>query len=151
MTHNSMSSEIPFVDAPFAAQLSGLSPTMITYLSRIDVLRATGHEQPQRGKRRSFTFSDVLFLRVIAELLGKGIEVKRLGTALQKAKADTETWIHVTKSPQRYLVTDGTELFIRNAGQLESKTFNGQFAFAFVVDLREAQKRLSESWPRKAA
>ena len=120
---------------------------MITYLSRIDVLKATGHEKPQRGKRREFTFADVLFLRVIAALLSKGIEVKRLGAALKKAKADSDSWVNVSKAPHRFLVTDGTELFIRGEGTLESKTFNGQFAFAFVVDLREAKNRLSKIWP----
>ena len=146
-----MSKEIDPIDAATAANLSGLSPTMITYLSRIDVLKPQGHEKPQRGKRRQFTFTDVLFLRVISELLSKGIEVKRLGSALMRAKGDAEAWKSISKAPGRYLVTDGTELYIRREGQLESKTFNGQLAFGFVLDLAVAEAALMKSWPKRHA
>lgn len=140
----------PSVDARKAALLSGLSPSMITYLSRIEVFRPSSHAEPQRGKRRMFTFTDVLFLRVIGELLAKGIEVKRLGAALRDAKADAEGWLDIKQSPRRFLVTDGAELFVRREGQLESKTFNGQLAFGFVFDLRETHKQLLKRWPEPA-
>ena len=126
---------------------------MITYLGRIDILRPTGQGAPGRGKRRLFTFTDVLFLKVIAQLLGKGIEVKRLGAALRKAQGSVD-WEQIKRAPGRFLVTDGTELFMRREGQLESKTFNGQLAFGFVIDLYEAHRSLREKWPmalRKAA
>lgn len=143
----SENSNIPSVTARQAAHLSGLSETMVTYLSRIDVLKATGQTTSQRGKPRKFTFSDVLFLRVISDLLSKGIEVKRLGAALRRAKSDADEWLDIKRAPGRFLVTDGTELFLRKAGQLESKTFNGQLAFGFVIDLQEAHRTLSETWP----
>jgi DNA-binding transcriptional MerR regulator len=140
----------PSVDAAKAAILSGLSPTMITYLSRIEVFKPASHSSPQRGKRRVFTFADVLFLKVIADLLAKGIEVKRLGAALRRAKEDSGDWLNIKQSPRRFLVTDGTELFVRREGQLESRTFNGQLAFGFVFDLRETHRELLAKWPDAA-
>lgn len=130
-----------------ASELSGLTTHMIIYLDRIDVLKASGSPRA-RGRRRLFTFCDVLFLRLIAELLAKGIEVKRLGQALKRAKSEADAWLDVKKQPRHYLVTDGTEVFIRRKGRLESKTVDRQFAFTFVLDLAMAHAPLADVWPR---
>jgi len=121
---------------------------MITYLGRMDILRPT---YGGRGRARLYAFGDVLFLKVIAEMLSRGIEVKRLKEALQRARAESELWIDIRRAPRRYLVTDGAELFVRNQGKLESKTKNGQLAFAFVLDLAPAHRAVAEAWPKQAA
>lgn len=130
-----------------ASELSGLTPHMITYLGRIEVLVPAGSE-PGRGRRRLFTFADVLFLKLIADFLARGIEVKRLGEGLRRAKADAESWLDITKKPRRFLVTDGTEVMVRSKGTLESKTMNGQLVFAFVLDMAFAHASLKEKWPQ---
>jgi DNA-binding transcriptional MerR regulator len=134
----------PFVTIHDAARLTGLSAHMITYLGRIDLVRPS---RAGRGRPRQFTFSDIIFMRLIADLLKRGIEVKRLKHSLQKAKAQTELWIDIRHAPSRYLVTDGTEVFIQRQGQLESKTLNGQLAFAFVLDMGIAHRAVAASWP----
>jgi DNA-binding transcriptional MerR regulator len=144
MNHNNTKN--PSVNIRQAAKLAGLSPHMITYLGRIEVLTPTVRG---RGRTRLYTFSDVLFLRVIADLLARGIEVKRLRQALQRARSECALWIDIRRTPHRYLVTDGTELFIRNRGHLESKTRNGQLAFAFVLDLAPAHRALVGLWPEQ--
>jgi len=133
-----------------AAELSGLSAHMLTYLSRIEVLIPSGNE-PGRGRRRLYTFSDVLFLRVIAELLIRGIEVKRLGKALKRAKDEADTWLDVRSRPHHFLVTDGTEVMLKKKGQLESITAGGQLVFAFVLDIAAAHKPLAQAWPTQNA
>jgi DNA-binding transcriptional MerR regulator len=120
---------------------------MITYLGRTDLLNPAHRG---RGRARLFTFNDVLFLKVIADLLARGIEVKRLRDALKRARLESELWIDIRRAPRRYLVTDGTELFVRRRGQLESKTKNGQLAFAFVLDLEPTHKAVAQSWPKDA-
>jgi len=137
----------PTVSISQAARLSGLSAHMITYLSRTDILSP---KVRGRGRTRLYTFSDVLFLKVIADLLARGIEVRRLRQALQRARAECELWIDIRQSPRRYLVTDGTELFIRHRGRLESKTKEGQLAFAFVLDLDPTHKAVSQVWPKQS-
>lgn len=133
-----------------AAELSGLSTHMLTYLGRIEVLIPSGNSGG-RGKRRMYTFSDVLFLRMIAELLSKGIEVKRLGQALRRVKAEADDWLEMKARPRHLLVTDGTEVMLRKRGELVSKTMNGQLVFAFVLDVAAAHKPLAEAWPRPVA
>ena len=129
-----------------AAELSGLTAHMLTYLGRIEVLIPSGN-LPGRGRKRLYTFSDVLFLRVIAELLARGIEVKRLGKALKRAKDEADTWLDVRDRPHHYLVTDGTEVMLKKKGQLESITTGGQLVFAFVLDIAAAHRPLAEAWP----
>jgi len=138
----------PYVDVVKASALSGLSVHMITYLGRIDVVHPTG--AGGQGRRRLYTFNDVLFLRVIAELLGRGIEVKRLGAALKRAKAEADLWGDVRAAPRHYLVTDGTEVFLRRKGRLESKTVDRQLTFAFVLDLGHAHAPIVAGWPSTA-
>lgn len=132
-----------------AAELSGLTAHMITYLSRIEVLLPSGNPGG-RGRRRLYTFSDVLFLRMIADLLARGIEVKRLGKALRRVKSEADDWLDVKTRPRHFLVTDGTEVMLRRKGQLESKTLNGQLVFAFVLDVAAAHKPLAQIWPKVA-
>lgn len=132
-----------------AVELSGLTAHMITYLGRIEVLIPSGNVGG-RGKRRLYTFSDVLFLRLIADLLARGIEVKRLGKALRRVKAEADDWLDLKARPRHFLVTDGTEVMLRRKGQLESKTMNGQLVFAFVLDVAAAHKPLAEAWPKAA-
>lgn len=140
-------SSIPAVTIKKASELSGLSTHMLTYLGRIDVLIPSG-SLPGRGRKRLYTFSDVLFLKMIAELLTRGIEVKRLGEALKRVKAEADGWLNVRACPRQFLITDGTEVMIRKKGQLESKTLNGQYVFAFVLDIAAAHRPLAEAWPR---
>ena len=135
----------PAIPVADAARLSGLSVDMITYLGRVDILKAT--HGGGRGSRRLFTFGDVLFLKTIADLLARGIEVARLKSGLRKARAEVQGWIDIRTAPRYFLVTDGTELFVRRRGELESKTMNGQLAFAFVVDLAASHRTISSAWP----
>jgi len=137
----------PSVSIQDAVRLTGLSDHMITYLGRTDILRPS---KSGRGRARRFTFSDVLFLRLIADMLKRGIEVRRLKDSLQKARAQTEVWIDIRNAPTRYLVTDGTEVFVQREGELESKTLNGQLAFAFVLDLGLVHRVVSNAWPKPA-
>lgn len=139
----------PSVPISGAAALSGLSSHMITYLGRMDILTASGGTGRGRGRRRMYTFNDVIFLRVIADLLSKGIEVKRLGQALQRARLESDAWIDIRKAPGTYLITDGTEVFVRRKGNLESKTTDRQLAFAFVLDLNLVHRDIAGAWPER--
>ena len=135
----------PAIPVIQAANLSGLTVDMITYLGRVDILKPS--LGGGRGSRRLFTFSDVLFLKVIADLLARGIEVSRLKASLRKARSEADTWIDIRRAPRHYLVTDGTELFVRRKGELESKTMDGQLAFAFVLDLLPTHRQIVAGWP----
>lgn len=136
----------PSITINQAAALSGLKIDMITYLGRVDILKPT--MGGGRGSRRLFTFNDVIFLKLIAELLSKGIQVSKLKSSLNRARIEAASWIDIRQSPRHYLVSDGAELFVRRKGQLESKTMNGQLAFAFVLDLSTTHRQIADAWPK---
>lgn len=91
-----MNKNIAGVSILQASKLCGLSVHMITYFGRIDVLKPTIGGQ---GRQRLYSFNDVAFLRVISDPLSKGIEVKRLGEALRRARAQSATWLTSKRPP----------------------------------------------------
>lgn len=141
----------PSVSARQAAHLSGLSLSMLNYLCRTEILPPSGGNRRGRGRKRLYTFSDVLFLRVTAALLDRGIEVRRLSKALQAARADATNWLDIRRKPSAYLITDGTEVFVAKRGRLESKTSDRQYAFAFVLDIASHHGALTANWPNARA
>ena len=136
----------PVIPILEAARLSGLKYDMVVYLGRNEIVTPSGN-LGGRGRRRLYTFSDVIFLRVIADLLRRGIEVKRLKAALKRTRAETAIWVDIRRDPRRYLVTDGIDLYVRAKGRLESKTWNRQLTFAFVLDLGAVHKEIADAWP----
>lgn len=114
---------------------------MVDYLCRQGILPPTGLAAGprSRGRARVYSFGDVVMLRVLASLLHSGISVARLKRSLE-ALRNFHPEITPTSLPSRYLVTDGQQVFLRKkANALETLDRNGQFIFAFVVELRKVR------------
>lgn len=127
------------VDAQRACALSGVSRPMLDYLSREEMLLPSGSSDRKRGKRRLYTFGDVVVLRVIGRLLASGIEVRRLRRGLKKLQQRTAASTPGELS-FRYLVTNGAEIFLKGPdGKFETLTGGGQLAFAFLIDMRHSE------------
>jgi DNA-binding transcriptional MerR regulator len=121
-------------DIHTAAKLSRLSKPMLDYLCRTDLVVPAKPRRRGRGRRRQYTFRDVVILRVIAKLLSSGISVRRLRKGLKILRERADGLGH--RSEKSYLVTDGREVFVRRSiDVLESLTNRGQMAFAFLVDI----------------
>lgn len=136
-----------------AAELSGLRPPMVDYLCRQGILPPTGPTTGprSRGRARSYTFGDVVMLRVLAGLLRSGISVARLKRSLE-ALRKFHPEITPTSLPSRYLVTDGQRVFLRNkANALETLDRNGQLVFAFVIELRSVRDEVARQIRNAAA
>lgn len=119
-----------------ACELSGLSPTMLDYLIRERFISASASKARGRGRARLFTFGDIVTLKVIRHMLRSGIEIRKLAGGLRKFRAKTRKTTF-TNLPYRFLVTDGTDIFLEEDGKLESLTQDGQLAFLFLVDLKQ--------------
>lgn len=138
---------IQCVDAARAAALADISRAMLNYLSRENLIVASG-SRGHRGTRRLYTFGDVVALRVIGKMLRSGIEVRRLKRGLN-AIHDRIKNDGPEDNALRCLATDGTDLFLWNVdGTLESLTSNGQLAFGFLIDLMEPRTYLQTQWPK---
>jgi DNA-binding transcriptional MerR regulator len=132
-----------------ACRFSGISPTMLDYLTREKFITPSASLRRGRGVRRVYTFGDLLTLRVIAQLLRSGIEISRLRRGLrnlQKRMAKAAPGA----LPFRFLVTDGTDVFFRDQITVESLTRDGQFAFAFLIDMHRYDKLVGATPSRSA-
>jgi DNA-binding transcriptional MerR regulator len=117
-------------------------PWMVDYLCRHGIVEPSGRKAPGRGRPRLFTFSDIVMLRAIHDLLKHGISVKRLVDNLKKYKKTIRS-IKPNDIPFRYMVTDGINVFFVNDGDkhlAQRADFAGQYCFSFFVDLENAQK-----------
>ncbi len=128
--------------------LTGLSRYMIGYLDREGIVKPTNSRIRVRGKKRRYTFQDVVLLRIVKDLLNQGISVKRLKEAISKIRKD-HVYKNCTPFPFRYLVANGKDVLFKHESQIYEDLKTGQFAFSFIVDAqkvyedirREALKR----------
>lgn len=138
------------VTAKRAADLSGLSLTMVDYLARMGIVTPSGSPPGKRGIRRRFTFGDVVSLKIIKGLLESGIEISRLKSALRQLRQNLKN-TPLGPLPFRYIVTNGAELFLTaEDGALETiSKARGQLAFAFLIDAQASATEILNA-PRQA-
>lgn len=52
--------------------------------------------------------------------------------------------ITLTSLPASHVVTDGNDLYLRREGETVERLFDGQFSFAFVVELAQLRQEVVE-------
>jgi DNA-binding transcriptional MerR regulator len=116
---------------------------MLDYLHRHDIVRPTLNSTPGKGKRRHYSFSDLVILRVIGTLLAQGLPVKNLKIAFSQLKQRIPL-LGGDLSSKLYLVTDGQSVYWhRSREELIDLTASGQLAFAFVLDARRVHNEVA--------
>ena len=121
-----------------AARVAGLSTHMLNYLCRHKVVSPSGPRG--RGRQREYSFADILLLRLVARLLKQGVSIlrfKKTCRLLESRRLNVKELLRC-----RYLVTNGTEIFLRDDRVLECIE-SGQTTFAFVLDLEPVRKKVS--------
>ena len=114
---------------------------MLDYLAREGFIMPSGGGPRGRGNPRRFTFGDLILLKVIARLLSSGIEVRRLSKSLRALQSRFDNPDAIAEKAQ-YLLSDGTDIYLTEAGGLEALTSNRQLAFAFLVDLGACRREI---------
>ncbi len=144
----SMTLKIDKVSATKAAAICGLgTAAMIDYLERSDVFVPAKRRVKRKGKKREYTFRDLLVLKTIGTLLASGSSVAALKSALRqfqsdKWSADRASLAHGTEV-LRYVVISGRDvLYARGHQSLFDMTRGGQMVFNFVVDLDALHSQL---------
>lgn len=127
-----------------AARLGDLSTYMVHYLCRERLLEPSGRSARGRGKRRAYTFGDVVMLRALARFLKSGISVANLKRSLRELRK-RHPEITPNSLPSKFVVSDGKQVYFRNRHEaLESLDGSGQFVFAFVIELRQLRDEVLE-------
>ena len=127
-----------------AARLARLSREMVDYLCRTEVLIPTVPGARGRGRRRLYSFGDIVMLRALAKLLERGVSVKALRHSLQALRQHHKD-ITPTSLPAAMLFTDGRVIYFGTKKEVLEELVSGQFAFAFVLELRGLQREVEKA------
>ena len=130
-----------------AVQLTDFkTPHMLDYLHRTGIVRPSRSATPGRGRRRLYTFRDLVLLRSVNHLLRRGLPVRKLKLAIEtmrKKFRDIPLDGHV--GAYRYVLTNGTDAYLVDGeAKIFDLTKNGQMAFVFMLDVETIRNEVAE-------
>jgi DNA-binding transcriptional MerR regulator len=105
-----------------AAKLADITYRQLDYWARTDLVRPSLADASGSGSRRSYSYRDLLELRVIKSLLDAGIKLESVRAAFAYMRQHVDTDIasaHLVISGNDVLLCDGDELVdvMRRSGQ----------------------------------
>jgi len=117
-----------------ACRLTRCTAHQLRYWDRVDLVRPSIQQTGGRpGRRRLYSFRDLVALRVVRSLLDNGMSVQRVRRAWDylRRTADMDTHLSQVK-----LVTDGQSIFrvASDEDQLVDALRDGQLAFFVAID-----------------
>lgn len=117
-----------------ACQLTGCTPHQLRYWDRVDLLRPSIQSTGGRpGRRRLYSFRDLVALRVVKSLLDNGMSVQRVRRAWDYLRRTGDMEGHLSEVR---LVTDGQSIFrvaSDDEGLLDALR-DGQLAFFVAIN-----------------
>jgi DNA-binding transcriptional MerR regulator len=125
------------------AKVSGLSVAMVNYLSRVGIAVPTQPKIAGRGRRRRYSFGEIVFLRAVARLLEAGISVKRLRESFGDLNEKLRK-IGPVPAVLGHLVTDGKSIYFQETSIKIEDLTSGQKCFAFLIELAPLQKEVAK-------
>lgn len=117
-----------------AARLSGLTRAMVDYLCREEIVIPSCDCKRGHGTPRHYAFGDVVALRLVARLSKAGVSSLRLRKGMERLR-QYQPQITLNSLPASHIVTDGQDIYLRGASDSLERATDGQYAFAFVVEL----------------
>lgn len=129
-----------------ARRLTGFKTTyMLDYLYRSAIVRPSKVAAPGRGRRRLYTFADLVLLRSVHHLLSRGLPVRKLKLAVHTMRRRfADIGPDGQLPPDRYLITDGEKVyFVDDNAKVFDLTGEAQMAFAFMLDVETIRKEVA--------
>lgn len=125
--------------------------TMINYLCREGLITPSSDHKIGKGRKRYFTYQDLLILKMYRKLLNAGLSVKKIKNALDETKefkkmlASPEE-IKYRSTGLQYLFTDGEKVyFYKDQQQAIEMGTKGQYIFSFILDLILINRELADN------
>lgn len=134
---------LEWYSASRASRLSGLSLAMVNYLCRERIVVPSCSCPRGYGVPRHYSFGDVVALRLVAKLSAAGVSSLRLKRGMQRLQKHQAN-ITISSLPASHLVTDGRDIYLRRANDSLERAIDGQFAFAFVIELEQVRREVVE-------
>ena len=134
-----------------AAEISRLAgfekPWMLNHLEREQIFVPEVERSRHHGRRRNYTFRDLVVLRAINRMLELGVRPKRLKDAIHAFIAacpdvmgDTTmsaAQVKFAASAGRFIITKNSVLFVHSEEEIVDLLKRGQLAFSFMLDNNE--------------
>ncbi len=118
---------------------------MLDYLHRMGIVRPQYAATPGKGKRRHYSYTDLVVLRLVARMLEQGLSVKRLKASLAELRKQV-TVLDSDKAASLFLVTDGKSAYWKKTpNEVVDLTASGQFAFSFVLNARQIHSEVIDA------
>ena len=117
-----------------ACRLTACTPHQLRYWDRVDLVRPSIQQTGGRpGKRRLYSFRDLVALRVVKSLLDNGMSVQRVRRAWDYLRRTADMDRHLAEVS---LVTDGQSIFrvASDEAELVDALREGQMAFFVAID-----------------
>ena len=117
-----------------ACQFTGCTPHQLRYWDRVDLLRPSIQRTGGRpGRRRLYSFRDLVALRVVKSLLDNGMSVQRVRRAWEYLRRTGDMEQHLSEIK---LVTDGQSIFrvASDDAELVDALREGQLAFFVAIN-----------------
>lgn len=117
-----------------ATRLTGCSPHQLRYWDKVDLVTPSLQETGGRpGRRRLYSFRDLVALRVVKSLLDNGMSVQRVRRAWDYLRRTADMDDHLAEVR---LVTDGHSIFAvaRDEEELLDALRQGQLAFFVAIN-----------------
>ena len=127
---------VSFITSKSALRIGGVKRAMLDYLDREGFIRPSGPYERGRGRRRLYTYSDLVTLRLVRDLLAGGIEIIRLKEGLVKLRHQLNT-LSPSQLPLRLLVTDGKDVYLPQRAGILLSLNKQQYSFSFVINIRQ--------------
>jgi len=123
--------------------LTGFSKYMLDYLAREKIFEASlpPIDERRRGKRREYSYEDLVLLRALRAIcVGRG-KIRNLKTALVAFRKEFGQ-ISPRQRIARHLVVQGDELCVVTANGAMRQLRDGQLTLSLVVDLAEVRDEI---------
>lgn len=117
-----------------ASSLTGCTPHQLRYWDKVGLVKPSLQSTGGRpGKRRLYSFRDLVALRVVKSLLDNGMSVQRVRRAWDYLRRTASLDEHLAEVR---LVTDGQSIFYvaKNDDELLDALRQGQLAFFVAID-----------------
>lgn len=117
-----------------ACRLTGCTPHQLRYWDRVKLVQPTVQSTGGRpGRRRLYSFRDLVALRVVRSLLDNGMSVQRVRRAWDYLRRTADMDSHLSEVR---LITDGQSIFrvASDEEELVDALREGQLAFFVAID-----------------
>jgi DNA-binding transcriptional MerR regulator len=116
--------------APDVAKIVGISYRQLDYWARTDLVTPSVRDAGGSGTQREYSFSDIVLLKAIKNLLDTGVNLQRIRKAIDFLRD------HLRKPPHGLtLMSDGTKIYAcESPDEVMDLLQRGQGVFGIAVD-----------------